>query len=238
MTDAWRAYLEMALGASEASKKRAQKVAKRLVGKGGATAAQIQTVAEDLVATSTANREAITKLVRFEVDRALGVVGLATADEVGELTNRVHELERELRDARARAAAAEAGAPPVKKAAVAEPPVKKAVAKKTVAKKAVAPATPESPAKTTVAQKAVAKKTVAKKTVAKKAAPARTTSPASATAADIAKAVATPAPVADVSPPADAAKGGATSKAAPAKKAVAKKTAVKRTVSKKATGTA
>ncbi len=46
-----------------------------------------------------ANREALTKLVRFEVDRALGAVGLATADEVAELTRRVHDLERQLREA-------------------------------------------------------------------------------------------------------------------------------------------
>jgi len=143
MSDAWRAYLELALGASEASKKRAQKVAKRLAGKSGATAAQIQTMAEDLLATSTANREAITKLVRFEVDRALGVVGLATAEEVDDLTTRVHDLERELREARASAAGAGTA------------PAKKAVAKKAVAKKAVAK---RAPAKKAPAKKAVAKR--------------------------------------------------------------------------------
>ena len=156
MSDAWRAYLELALGASEASKKRAQKVAKRLVGKSGATAAQVQTLAEDLLAAGTANREAITKLVRFEVDRALGVVGLATVEEVDDLTKRVHDLERELREARSRAAAAEAGT------TAAPAPAKKAVAKKTTPTKAAAPASPQSPAKSTVAKKAVAKKAPAK----------------------------------------------------------------------------
>jgi polyhydroxyalkanoate synthesis regulator phasin len=160
MQDAWRAYLELALGATEASKKKAQKVAKKLVGKGGATAAQLQAIAEDVVAASAANREALTKLVRAEVDRALGAVGLAKADDVAELEARVEDLETELRQARARAAAAEvaAGNGPVADGV----PALKAVAAPAPAKKAVA-------VKKAVAKKAVAKKTVAKKAVAAKA---------------------------------------------------------------------
>ncbi|WP_326559383.1 phasin family protein [Micromonospora sp. NBC_01796] len=174
MQDAWRAYLELAMGVTESSRKRAQTVARKLVGQGGATAAQLQALAEELRSTGLANREAMTKLVRFEVERALGAVGLATADEVASLNERVAELERDLRGARAAAgpstpppaAAAPAPAGPentpepvAKKAAVA----KKAVAKKAVAKKAVAN-------KAAVAKKAVAKKAVAKKAVANKAA--------------------------------------------------------------------
>ncbi|MDG4838231.1 hypothetical protein O7631_17065 [Micromonospora sp. WMMD967] len=101
MQDAWRAYLELAMGLTEAPRKKAQDVARRLVGSGGATAAQLQALGEELVTTGAANREALTKLVRFEVDRALGAVGLATADEVAELTRRVRDLERQLREARA-----------------------------------------------------------------------------------------------------------------------------------------
>ncbi|MFB6398527.1 phasin family protein [Polymorphospora lycopeni] len=149
MPDAWRAYLELALGLTEASKKKAERVARNLVGAGGATAAQLQAMAEELVTTSAANREALTKLVRFEVDRTLGAVGLATAEEVADLTTRVRDLERELIETRARADAAEAagaallpagGAPPSVpgEAGPAKPAAGKAVAKKTVAKKAVA----------------------------------------------------------------------------------------------------
>ncbi|PZF85539.1 phasin family protein, partial [Micromonospora deserti] len=101
MQDAWRAYLELALGLTEAPRKKAQEAVRRLVGSGGATAAQLQALAEELVSTGAANREALTKLIRFEVDRALGAVGLATADEVAELTHRVHELERRLRETKA-----------------------------------------------------------------------------------------------------------------------------------------
>src|SRR5918997_95253 len=110
MQDAWRAYLEMALGLTEAPRKKAQKVASDLVNRGGATAAQLQGLVEDLLSAGMANREALTNIVRFEVDKALGVVGLATADEVGELTSRVRDLEKQLKEAQARAAAAEGGA--------------------------------------------------------------------------------------------------------------------------------
>jgi polyhydroxyalkanoate synthesis regulator phasin len=176
MQDAWRAYLELALGLSEASRKKATKVAKQLLGKGGATAEQLQTVAEDLVRTSAANREAIAKLVRYELDRALGVVGLATSEEVTDLTARVRDLEQQLHEAQARAAVVTltetplAGATATRTAVAKKAVAKKAVAKKAVAKKAVAKkavATKAEPAKT-VTRKAVAKKTVAKKTVAKK----------------------------------------------------------------------
>lgn len=202
--EAWRAYLELALGLTEASRKKAQKAAKRLVGKGGATAGQLQAMAEELVATSVANREALTKLVRFEVDRALGKVGLATADEVADLTARVRELEEELRTAKTAPAHAAAAAP------VSPVPVKKAVAKKTVAKKAVA--------KKAVAKKApgAAEPAAATPPVAEPAAP-----PAAPPAKKAAKKA--PAPVvADAAPtPVDS--------PVPAKKAVAKKAPARKT---------
>ncbi|MEU5949870.1 hypothetical protein ABZ793_30555 [Micromonospora sp. NPDC047465] len=150
MQDAWRAYLELAMGLTEAPRKKAQDAVRRLVGSGGATAGQLQALAEELVSTGAANREALTKLVRFEVDRALGAVGLATADEVAELTRRVHELERQLREARTTPAAPTTPSPAPGAAEPAAPVATQAVARKAVAKKAVA-------------KKAVAKKAVAKR---------------------------------------------------------------------------
>jgi len=111
--DALKAYLELALGLTEASKKKAEKavkkMAKELVGKGNATAAQIQGAVEDLVATSASNREAVTRLVRVEMDRTLSRVGLATSEEVATLQARVDALERQLRDERAAAGKPAAG---------------------------------------------------------------------------------------------------------------------------------
>ncbi|MEU5531066.1 hypothetical protein ABZ744_29460 [Micromonospora chersina] len=181
MQDAWRAYLELAMGLTEAPRKKAQDAVKRVVGQGGATAAQLQSLAEELVSTGLANREALTKLVRFEVDRALGAVGLATADEVAELTRRVHDLERQLREAKAIGApeaaaprAADGLGPAAETAGAGEvAPYGEPSAEQPTTPTAEQPTTPAAeapvsappvPART----KAVAKKAVAKKAIAKK----------------------------------------------------------------------
>jgi Uncharacterized conserved protein len=187
MQDAWRAYLELALGLTEASRKRAQAAARKLVGSSGATAAQLQSMAEDLISTGMANREALIKTIRAEVDRTLGVLGLATTDEVAALAERVQRLEQELAAVRAAGAApspaeggATAGAQPAGGGSAAYPesagtpaepavqpkPAGRAAAKKAVAKKAAAGT---AVVKKAAAGTAVAKKTVAKKAVAKKA---------------------------------------------------------------------
>ncbi|MET8122401.1 hypothetical protein [Micromonospora sp. NPDC005189] len=162
MQDAWRAYLELALGLAEAPRKKAQDVARRLVGSGGATAAQLQALGEELITTGAANREALTKLVRFEVDRALGAVGLATSDEVAELTRRVHDLERQLREARA---AEPAIAPTAGPAEQPDP----TLAAKPGTGLVPSDASAGAPVSASVAKKAVAKKAIAKKAVVKKA---------------------------------------------------------------------
>lgn len=171
MQDALRAYLELALGITEASRKRATKVVEGLVGKGGefvgksgATAKQVQAMAGDLIATSAANREALVKLVRFEVDRALGAVGLATAEEVGELTSRLRGLERQLDEARSRLASASAA-----KRASARAIAASGTGRTTTRQSATGPsAVKKSAAKKTAAKKSAAKKTAASEPTAKK----------------------------------------------------------------------
>ncbi|GGQ86959.1 phasin family protein [Couchioplanes azureus] len=189
MQDAWRAYLEMALGLTEAPRKKAQKVAGELLSKGGATAGQLQGLVEDLLATGVANREALTNIVRYEVDRALGLVGLATADEVSDLTARVRDLEKQLKEARARAGAA-AGDEAAADLTIAEPgpvsvvpPARKAPVTKVAGKKAVKPATPN-------AMPAAASPAAPVRKAAKKATPA-TTGPAKAAPAKAVPAKAT-----------------------------------------------
>ncbi|MDO3704319.1 hypothetical protein Q3W71_21895 [Micromonospora sp. C28SCA-DRY-2] len=174
MQDAWRAYLELAMGLTEAPRKKAQDAVRRLVGSGGATAAQLQGLAEELLSTGAANREALTKLVRFEVDRALGAVGLATADEVAELTRRVHELERQLREAKGGPSGPVPGPAPAGAPAEAAPGAEAAGAAEPAAPTTAAPT--KAVAKKAVAKKAVAKKAVAKKAVVKK--PPATITPA------------------------------------------------------------
>jgi polyhydroxyalkanoate synthesis regulator phasin len=180
MQEAMRTYLELAMGLTDTSRKKVRKVVKEAVGRGNATADQVKTMTSELMATNSANREALAKLVRFEVDRALGVVGLATAEEVTELTDRVRDLERQLREAGDGTSTAPARTTTAKKAttkkattaprkttnaAAATAGPTTVTATKTAARKTGAKSTG---AKSTGATKAVARKAVAKKAVAKK----------------------------------------------------------------------
>ena len=138
MTDAWQSYLEMAMGLTKTSKKKAEKAVKELVGKGNAKASELQGMAESLVAAGLANRESLTKLVESELDRAMSKVGLVKAEEVAELRKRVAELEAKLAaTAPAAAPLAEPAAPTAEKTA-ATPVAKKTAAKNAAAKKAPA----------------------------------------------------------------------------------------------------
>ncbi|HEY1178509.1 MAG TPA: hypothetical protein VGF17_20325, partial [Phytomonospora sp.] len=171
-----------------------------------------------------ANRDAITTLVREELDRALNRVGLAKADELKALRKRVAELETKL------SAAESAAADPTGEALL-DAPAAVAALEVDAPAIGIAPvspaATPAEPAAAkTVAKKAVAKKAVATKAVAKKTvAPAKTApSKAAATKAAPEKAAAEKAAPAKAQP-------------APAKKAAAAKAPAKKAPAKKATGT-
>ena len=133
MKDAITGYLALATGLTEVTKQRATGAVKALVAQGEATAGQVQALADDLVAQSKSNREAVVALVRYEVDKALGRVGLVSKEEVDGLKTRIKTLEGQLRDAQKSTPAAKA---PVKKAAAKKAPAKKAAAKKAPAKKA------------------------------------------------------------------------------------------------------
>ncbi len=144
MRDALKSYLALASGLTDISKQRAVTAAKALVAQGEATVEQVNSLAEDLVQQSRSNREAVTALVKFELDRALGRVGLASNDEVGALTTRVRELEAQVRALSASKAPAKAPAKASAKApakAAAKAPVKAAKAPaKSAAKKSASKA--------------------------------------------------------------------------------------------------
>ena len=133
MIDAIKGYVALASGLTEVTRQRATAAAKALVAQGEATAGQVQALADDLVAQSKSNREAVVSLVRYEVDKALGRVGLVSKDEVVSLQRRVKQLEGQLRDAK------RGSAPAAKKAPAKKAPAKKA-AKRAPAKKAPAKA--------------------------------------------------------------------------------------------------
>jgi polyhydroxyalkanoate synthesis regulator phasin len=173
MQEAMRTYLELALGLTEAPRKRVKRAVEDVVGRGGATAEQARALTGDLMAMNSANRRALAKLIRLEVDKALGKVGLATADEVNELTARVRDLERQLRIAETRAATGPAETGPGRtaprkatRATVTLPEAgSRTPAKKSVAKKAPAKGTPTkgTPTKEAPAKKAPAARTATRK---------------------------------------------------------------------------
>ncbi|MCU1674181.1 MAG: Polycystic kidney disease protein 1-like 3 [Frankiales bacterium] len=132
MRDALKSYLALAGGLTDVTRQRATAAAKALVAQGEATAEQVTTLADDLLKQSKSNREAVAALVKYEVDRTLGRVGLATNDEVHELTQRVRTLEAQLREAQAGQKSETPAKAPAKKAAQAPA---KAAAKKAPAKK-------------------------------------------------------------------------------------------------------
>src|SRR3954470_10289984 len=99
MQEALKTYLALATGLAEVPKKQAKAAAKKLAKSGGATVEQVQALTEELLSTSLTNREALTNLVRSEIERSLNRVGLATADEVNQLTARIKELEAALKRA-------------------------------------------------------------------------------------------------------------------------------------------
>src|SRR5215475_10420493 len=161
--DAWRAYVELALGLTDTSRKKAMKIVQQVAGKGGATAEQLQ----ELVNQGMANREAMTRMIRVELDRALGRVGLATMDEVEELNRRVRDLERELNVARGGSVGTAHGG---SNGAVTAP-AKKTAAKKTATKAATTGAAPASGGSGSTATAPAKKTAAARKTAATRTAP-------------------------------------------------------------------
>ena len=160
MRDALKNYLTLASGLTEVGRQRAMAASKALVAQGEATAEQVSSLAEDLIQTSRGNRDMVTALVRSEVEKALNVVGLATADSVEKLTKRLQTLESMLREASKDEAPAKATKSAAKPAAKAP-----AKAAKSAAKPAAKPAKAavKAPAKAAKAPAKAAAKKPAKK---------------------------------------------------------------------------
>ena len=186
--DALRGYVQLANGLTDVTRQRATQVAKQLLDQGGGVvdlavstavsgnvARQAQSLAEDLLATSRTNRDLLVGLVRTEVERTVGRLGLVGADELAAMLRVVERLQSQLDAAIAFGGgddpAAETSADqPSRKAAAPAAPRRQAAAKKVAVRKAAAKAVvKKAPAKKAPAKKAPAKKAPAKKAPAKKA---------------------------------------------------------------------
>jgi polyhydroxyalkanoate synthesis regulator phasin len=109
-------YLQALASLSDLTRAQADRVAALLAKQGEVQSAQVGRVAEDLMRRTQKNREIMTRLVQREVKRQLGVLGMATRDEVARLQQRVRALEQELERA-SKAAASATGSPKASKAA-------------------------------------------------------------------------------------------------------------------------
>jgi polyhydroxyalkanoate synthesis regulator phasin len=95
--DALKNYLSLATGLTEVTRQRATAAAKALVASGEARAESVTTLAEDLIAASNRNREAVNALVKFEVERTLGRLGFAGVDQMEAAQARIVALEGRVR---------------------------------------------------------------------------------------------------------------------------------------------
>ena len=100
-------YLQALASLSDLTRTQAERVAALLAKQGEVQSAQVGRVAEDLMRRTQKNRETMSRLVQREVKRQLGVLGMATRDEVARLQQRVRALEQEVERA-SKAAAAKA----------------------------------------------------------------------------------------------------------------------------------
>jgi polyhydroxyalkanoate synthesis regulator phasin len=89
-------YLQALSSLSELTRSQAERVAALLAKQGEVQSAQVGRVAEDMMRRTQKNREILTRLVQREVRRQLGVLGMATRDEVARLQQRVRALEQEV----------------------------------------------------------------------------------------------------------------------------------------------
>lgn len=92
-------YFEAAMGLTELTRKRAEKVVRGLT-KQGEEAGNPRELVENLLERSQENREALVTLVRSETKRAMKAMGLATSNDVQRLEQQLKALRRELADAR------------------------------------------------------------------------------------------------------------------------------------------
>lgn len=100
--DPLRTYFQLATGITEATLAKAKDAAKALLNEldlSGIQAdprAKLNDLADDVMAQSKANREALTAMIRTEVDKAVGRLGFVREEELAALRAHVMRLEAQL----------------------------------------------------------------------------------------------------------------------------------------------
>lgn len=131
VTEALRNYLSLAGGLVDVSRQQALRAARALASPGEVNQDQIAHLAEELLAVSRRNRDALLHVVGHEIERARERLGVAPAERVEELADRVASLEAQVGELRRRLGANEGEQPTAPGTAAA-----KATAARTTASKA------------------------------------------------------------------------------------------------------
>lgn len=169
--DGLRGYLQLASGLTDVTRERALAAARALAAQGEAgveavvpesVRTQVSALADDLVATSKANRDLLVSLVRVEVERSVARLGLTP----GQQTARSGRPSGATKTAKR---AAKKTAKKTGKKSTAKKTAKKATTKR-AAKKTVKRAVKKATTKTSTAKKA-AKRSTRKSTAKKSATP-------------------------------------------------------------------
>lgn len=144
MLEELKPYLAMANGLTEMARQQATEAARQLIAqgmvlaaRGTATDADVSEVADELMETVRANREALQEMVDDSVQAAMGALGFAHIDEVAAVRKHVERLEGQVSVLRAELATLRAdleAAAGSKKSGTAKDAPKKA-AKKSSSKK-------------------------------------------------------------------------------------------------------
>lgn len=97
MREAAKGYRALAGSLTEVTRQRATAAARALVAQGEATAEQVGSLVEELLAQTRQDREAVTALVAYEVERSLGRLALASDGDVAAMVEQVRGLEERVR---------------------------------------------------------------------------------------------------------------------------------------------
>src|SRR6478609_4917623 len=184
-----RGYVQLASGLGELTKARALEAAQGLLSLPGVTstgkvAGQVTTLADELLAAATTNRENLTTLVRSEVEAAVSRLGLVPVAELEAARAQVTRLRAELAQVRSadhaeEAAAAQDAAAPGR-GGEARRPARATRAAATAGTAASATASAASATKRSAAKRSATKASAAKTTAARTSAAKASATKASA----------------------------------------------------------
>jgi polyhydroxyalkanoate synthesis regulator phasin len=144
----WKRALETGIQFTELRRSQAHRLASDLVAQGQLARDQLGAAVDELVEISRHRSEELRKVVSGEVQRQLGVLGLATKNDLAALERRLRGASKATKSPTKKAPkTAPAKKAPAKKAPAKKSPAKKAAAKKTPARKGAAKAARKAPAK-------------------------------------------------------------------------------------------